>query len=148
MSAVRDAAGPPVADRAVFQTELDRLRVREKAHTREGDAVAAARRRLPMVEVDPQTPLVGADGRGDEVMSPSYGLLDRTVYCRQEFWEDSPGGWPQRWGSQGGQFQLNGRPAAQWQRIQAGRDDLGPLPDGWTACTCPLHTAPPAAATN
>jgi predicted dithiol-disulfide oxidoreductase (DUF899 family) len=28
------------------------LRVREKAHTREGDAIAAARRRLPMVEVD------------------------------------------------------------------------------------------------
>src|SRR5215468_4890291 len=59
---VRDAAGPPVADRAVFQAELDRLRVREKAHTREGDAIAAARRRLPMVEVDPQTPLTGADG--------------------------------------------------------------------------------------
>ena len=57
-----DAAKPPVADRAAFQAELDRLRVREKAHTREGDAIAAARRRLPMVEVDPQTPLIGADG--------------------------------------------------------------------------------------
>jgi predicted dithiol-disulfide oxidoreductase (DUF899 family) len=62
VSAPRDAARPPVADRAAFQTELDRLRVREKAHTREGDAIAAARRRLPMVEVDPQTPLTGADG--------------------------------------------------------------------------------------
>jgi Bacterial protein of unknown function (DUF899) len=31
---------------------LAALRVREKAHTREGDAIAAARRRLPMVEVD------------------------------------------------------------------------------------------------
>ena len=40
---------PPVVDRAAFQAELDRLRVREKAHTREGDAIAAARRRLPMV---------------------------------------------------------------------------------------------------
>ena len=38
-------------------------------------------------------------GRGDEVMAPSYGLLDRTVYGRQEFWEDSPEVWPQRWGS-------------------------------------------------
>ena len=48
-------SGPPapmVADRAAFQAELDKLRVREKAHTREGDAIAAARRRLPMVEVD------------------------------------------------------------------------------------------------
>ena len=61
-SAIGDAARPPVADRAAFQAELDRLRVREKAHTREGDAIAAARRRLPMVEVDPQTPLIGADG--------------------------------------------------------------------------------------
>jgi predicted dithiol-disulfide oxidoreductase (DUF899 family) len=62
VSAIRDAARPPVADRTAFQSELDRLRVREKAHTREGDAIAAARRRLPMVEVDPQTPLIGADG--------------------------------------------------------------------------------------
>nr|WP_308129371.1 DUF899 family protein [Actinoplanes polyasparticus] len=36
--------------------------MREKAHTRDGDAIAAARRRLPMVEVDPSTPLTGVDG--------------------------------------------------------------------------------------
>jgi predicted dithiol-disulfide oxidoreductase (DUF899 family) len=265
VSAIRDAARPPVADRAAFQTELDRLRVREKAHTREGDAIAAARRRLPMVEVDPQTPLIGADGpvplidifdgrsqliayfqmwhtgrpaaeqcegctfstshinqlsylnsrdvsyatfcegpyeensryrdfmgwtipwysvpqdsvdrliadrhfgilvgylrnddkvyetywttgRGNELMAPSYGLLDLTVYGRQEFWEDSPVGWPQRWGSQGGQFRLDGRPTAQWPRIQAGHDDdLGPMPTGWTACSCSSHTEPPATKTN
>jgi predicted dithiol-disulfide oxidoreductase (DUF899 family) len=35
---------------------------REKAHTREADAIAAARRRLPMVEVDAWTPVVGAHG--------------------------------------------------------------------------------------
>jgi hypothetical protein len=35
----------------------------KKVHTREGDAIAAARRRRPMVEVDPQTPLIGADGK-------------------------------------------------------------------------------------
>jgi predicted dithiol-disulfide oxidoreductase (DUF899 family) len=39
-------------DRAAFQAELDRLRVREKARTREGDAIAAARRPLAMTEVD------------------------------------------------------------------------------------------------
>jgi predicted dithiol-disulfide oxidoreductase (DUF899 family) len=238
-SAIRDAARPPVADRAAFQSELDRLRIREKAHTREGDAIAAARRRLPMVEVDPQTPLIGADGpvplidifdgrsqliayfhmwhtgrpaaeqcvgctfstthitelsylnsrdvsyatfcegpyeessryrdfmgwtmpwysvprdsveplitgrhfgilvsylrdgdkvyetywttsRGNELMAPSYGLLDLTVYGRQEFWEDSPEGWPQRWDTKGEQFRLDGRPTAQWSRIRAGRDD-------------------------
>jgi predicted dithiol-disulfide oxidoreductase (DUF899 family) len=51
--ATNAASLPTVVDRDIFQAELDRLRVREKAHTREGDAIAAARRRLPMVEVDP-----------------------------------------------------------------------------------------------
>jgi predicted dithiol-disulfide oxidoreductase (DUF899 family) len=240
---MRDELGAPrIVDRSTFQAELDALRVREKAHTREGDAIAATRRRLPMVEVDGATPLTGdrgavtlldafegrwmliayyfmwhtgrpaaeqcegctfstthinelsylhsrdvsyatfcqgpyeessryrnfmgwtipwysvpqdavdrlianrhfgilvtylqdddkvyetywTTGRGNELMAPSYGLLDLTVYGRQEFWEDSPEGWPQRWGSKGGQFQLNGRPTAQWSRLRAGySDDLG-----------------------
>ena len=50
-------------DRDTFQAELDALRVREKAHTREGDAIAAARRRLPMVEMDPSLPLTGPADR-------------------------------------------------------------------------------------
>ena len=53
---------PPAVDRATFQSALDELRVREKAHTREGDAIAAARRRLPMVEVDASVELVGPQG--------------------------------------------------------------------------------------
>lgn len=239
-------ARPIVAHRGAFQAELDRLRIREKAHTREGDAIAAARRRLPMVEVDAHTPLIGADGpvslidvfegrsqliayfqmwhtgqpaaqqcegctfstthitelsylhsrdvtyatfcegpweessryhdfmdwptpwysvpersvqrlvadrhfgilvsylrdddavfetywttgRGNEPMAPSYGLLDMTIFGRQELWEDSPDGWPQHWGSRGGQFTLDGRPTAQWSRLRAGRDDnLGTDPE-------------------
>jgi predicted dithiol-disulfide oxidoreductase (DUF899 family) len=55
-------AMPPVVDRSVWQEQVAELRKREKAHTREGDAIAAARRRLPMVEVDPSTPLIGANG--------------------------------------------------------------------------------------
>src|SRR5215472_11090152 len=53
---------PQVTDRVTWQARLDELRVKEKAHTRAGDALAAERRRLPMVEVDPRTPLIGADG--------------------------------------------------------------------------------------
>jgi predicted dithiol-disulfide oxidoreductase (DUF899 family) len=53
---------PAVVDRAAWQAEVDALRVREKAHTREGDAIAAARRRLPMVEVDAGTTLIGPRG--------------------------------------------------------------------------------------
>jgi len=239
------AALPAVVDRATWQAELDTLRVREKAHTREGDAIAAARRRLPMVAVDPTVQLLGphgpvtllevfegrrlltvyfhmwhhgqpaeaqcegctfstthinelsylhsrdvtyatfcegpyeessryrdfmgwtvpwysvpqdavdpliADrhfgilvsylrdgeqvfetywttGRGNEVMAPSYGLLDMSVYGRQETWEDSPEGWPQRWGgntSEPNAFRIRGRPISQWSRLAAGRsDDLG-----------------------
>lgn len=231
---------PQVTDRATWQTRIDELRVKEKAHTRAGDALAAQRRRLPMVEVDPQALLIGANGRvtlidvfegrsqliayfhmwhagrpaadqcegctfstthiqelsylhsrdvsyatfcegpyevtsryrdfmgwtmpwysvppesverliagrhfgilvsylrdgdkvyetywttgrGNEVMAPSYGLLDLTVYGRQELWEDSPEGWPQRWSSKDGQaFRQDDRPTAQWSRIRAGRDD-------------------------
>jgi len=59
----KDELGAPnVVDRATFQTELDALRVREKAHTHEGDAIAAGRRRLPMVQVDGATPLIGERG--------------------------------------------------------------------------------------
>src|ERR1017187_6577946 len=53
---------PAAVDRATFQAELDRLRAREKAHTREGDAIAVARRRLPMVEVDANLALTGPKG--------------------------------------------------------------------------------------
>ncbi len=237
------AAQPEVVDRTTWQADLDKLLVREKAHTREGDAIAAARRRLPMVEVDPTITVVGPNGpvtlldvfegrrqlityfhmwqtgepaeaqcegctffngqvrelsyfhsrdvtyatfcegpydesvryrdfmgwdvpwysaqdsadallagrwfgmlvcylrdgdrvfetywrsgRGTEVMAPSYGLLDISVYGRQETWEDSPAGWPQQFGTTGDQFRTDGRPTAQWSRLAAGRsDDLGIL---------------------
>ncbi len=235
------AALPAVVDRSSWQAQLDELLVREKAHTREGDAIAAARRRLPMVEVDPTVALVGADGpttllevfegrrqlyvyfhmwhdgmpaehqcegctffngqvrelaylhsrdvtyatfcdgpyeessryrdfmgwdvpwysaqgsaelllagrwfgmqvcylrdggrvfetywtsgRAAEIMAPTYGILDMTVYGRQECWEDSPPGWPQLFPSSGEQFRTDGRPSSQWSRLAEGRsDDLG-----------------------
>ena len=228
---------PEVVDRASWQAEIDALREREKAHTHEGDAIAAARRRLPMVEVDATTTLIGphgpvtlldtfegrrqlvayyhmwfpaepyeaqcegctffngqvrelADlhardityatfcqgayeeslryrdfmgwdvpwysaldsaetllagrrfnraclvcylrhgdsvfetywtgGRGFEVMAPAYGLADMTVYGRQEAWEDSPQSWPRRWESGANPFRTNGRPTAQWSRVNDG----------------------------
>jgi predicted dithiol-disulfide oxidoreductase (DUF899 family) len=239
---MRDELGAPkLVDRSTFHAELDALRVREKAHTREGDAIAAARRRLPMVEVDGATRLIGEGGaltlldvferrrmliayyfmwhtghpapeqcegctwvtsqvrelsfhsrdvtyatfcqgpyeesaryrdfmgwempwysaqpsldtllvgrrvgmmhivcylrqgsnvfetywttiRGVEAMDNSYRLLDLTVYGRQEMWEDSPTGWPQRFkGKQN--IRTEGRPTAQWSRLKAGySDDLG-----------------------
>jgi predicted dithiol-disulfide oxidoreductase (DUF899 family) len=60
--AERAAPMPEATDRATWQAQLDELVVREKAHTREGDAIAAARRRLPMVEVDATISLTGEHG--------------------------------------------------------------------------------------
>ena len=74
--------------------------------------------------------------RGVEAIDYSYALMDLTAYGRQESWEDSPPGWPQRCSSvrtNGGPPDWppilawpEGRPIAQWSRIEAGRsDDLG-----------------------
>ena len=52
---------PPVVDRQTWQAALDDLRSREKAATRELDAIAAQRRRLPMLEL-PDYTLIGPDG--------------------------------------------------------------------------------------
>ena len=79
------------------------LRVREKAHTREGDAIAAARRRLPMVEVDPATLVIGKNGPNGP-KSNSYRLM--------EDGSTPPSG-------------KEGRPTPQWARLAAGhREDL------------------------
>jgi predicted dithiol-disulfide oxidoreductase (DUF899 family) len=55
------AALPPIVDQETWEAALADLRVREKAATRELDAIAAQRRRLPMVEL-PDYVLEGADG--------------------------------------------------------------------------------------
>ncbi len=232
---------PPVTDHDDFERQLEDLHTREKAQTREGDAIAAARRRLPMTPVGADATVVGPDGpvpfaevfegrdelvvyshmfhdgepwerqcegctrnawsvgqaadaaylnahgitfaflvdgppeevapfwdlmgyttpwwsnagvddptvghagriacylgredgifltywttgRGDEVMNPTFGLLDMTAYGRREAWEDSPEGWPQdptyaflrtdEHGASKGPRD-GGRPVVQWTR--------------------------------
>ena len=56
-----DTALPSVVDAGTWQRELDALRVREKAATRELDAIAAQRGRLPMVKM-PDYALEGEQG--------------------------------------------------------------------------------------
>jgi predicted dithiol-disulfide oxidoreductase (DUF899 family) len=242
--ASQGASLPGVVDRETYQGRLDQLRIREKEYTRAGDAIAAARRRLPMVEVRADAELEGPDGpatlldafegrrqliayyqmwfdgepaenqcegctwnntqvveraylnsrdityavlsqgpfdvsyryrefmgwdmpwysarpsleelltgktvgmmqvicyvrddegrvfetysttgRGVEVVDYNYRLMDLTVYGRQEPWEDSPEGWPQKWAtdfSDDHPTRFQGRPIAQWSRIEAGRSD-------------------------
>ena len=63
--------------------------------------------------------------RGVEAMDNSYRLLDLTLYGRQETWEDSPTGWPQRPKGEH-PYRTDGRPIPQWSRLRAGySDDLG-----------------------
>jgi predicted dithiol-disulfide oxidoreductase (DUF899 family) len=54
-------AAPPVVSHDEWEAALAELRAREKAATRELDAIAAARRRLPMVEL-PDYTLEGSAG--------------------------------------------------------------------------------------
>lgn len=61
MATVETHALPPIVDVGTWQRELAELRAREKAATRELDAIAAQRRRLPMVELPPYT-LAGKGG--------------------------------------------------------------------------------------
>lgn len=62
MTDATEPAAPKVTDRAAYQAEIDALRRREKDHAHEGDAIAAVRRRLPMVEVDGSATLIGPAG--------------------------------------------------------------------------------------
>jgi Uncharacterized protein conserved in bacteria len=59
---IQTPIAPPVTDRAAFEEARAGILAREKAHTREGDAIAAARRRLPMTEIPGDVTVVGKDG--------------------------------------------------------------------------------------
>jgi predicted dithiol-disulfide oxidoreductase (DUF899 family) len=79
---------PPVVDLATWQAARDELLVREKAHTRQGDAIAAARRRLPMIEIDGTVEVVGAAGP-----VPFLDLFqgrDELVIYQHMWWDGAP----------------------------------------------------------
>ncbi|MET9555057.1 DUF899 family protein [Streptomyces sp. NPDC006645] len=79
---------PPITDLATWQAARDELLVREKAHTHEGDAIAAARRRLPMVEFDPTVEVVGPDGP-----VPFLDLFqgrDELLVYKHMWWDGAP----------------------------------------------------------
>jgi predicted dithiol-disulfide oxidoreductase (DUF899 family) len=81
---IEQTALPPVVDYDTWRSALDDLRQREKAATRELDAIAAQRRRLPMVEL-PEYTLIGKDGpvRLADVFQGKSQLI---VY--NHMWED------------------------------------------------------------
>ena len=83
-STASSTSKPPVVDQQTWRTALDELRRREKAATRELDAIAAQRRRLPMVEMDDYT-LIGEDGPV-RLVDVFKGRSQLIVY--NHMWED------------------------------------------------------------
>ena len=92
------AAAPPVVDRNAFRAALAKQVAREKEVTRHNDRGEEGQ--LPGYSyylfedgVPYLTYLTTA--RGTEAILPTAHIMDRTVYGRQQDWENSPEGWPQ-----------------------------------------------------
>lgn len=82
---------PEIVDRATWTAARDALLVREKAHTRARDALAAERRRMPWLPVEQDYAFDGPAGR--------VGLLDlfegrRQLVVYRAFFEPGVHGWP------------------------------------------------------
>jgi predicted dithiol-disulfide oxidoreductase (DUF899 family) len=83
---------PPIVSPAEWKTARERMLVKEKAHTRASDALAAERRRMPWMSVDTSYVFEGPDGR--------LGMLDmfagrRQLIVYRAFYEPGVGGWPE-----------------------------------------------------
>ncbi len=78
------AAAPPIVDRETWLRERDELLAREKAHTREGDAIAAARRQLPMTLM----PTVTVRGPGGDIPLVEVFEGRRMLIAYFHMWHD------------------------------------------------------------
>jgi predicted dithiol-disulfide oxidoreductase (DUF899 family) len=84
----RTVPHPPIVSRDQWLAERKKLLTDEKELTKHYDRINAERRRLPMVKIE--------KARGTESLTNTYTLLDTTPYGRQQEFEDSPAGWPQK----------------------------------------------------
>lgn len=104
---------PPIVDLATWQTAREELLIREKAHTRAGDAIAAARRRLPMVEFDGSARVVGPDG--PVPFLDLFAGRDELMVYKHMWWDGAPhqgqceGCTDAAWNLQGADVYLNAR---------------------------------------
>lgn len=83
---------PPVVSRDEWKAAWNELRVKEKAHTRAGDALAAERRRMPWLAVEKEYAFIGPDGK--------MSLLDlfgshRQLIVYRAFFESGVFCWPE-----------------------------------------------------
>ena len=98
---------PQVVSEQEWQAARDALLVKEKEYTRALDALAAERRRLPMVKLDAaKHTFTAADGSAASLADLFDGHRQLVIYhfmlepgqdwiCGGCAWEDSPEGWPQ-----------------------------------------------------
>ena len=82
---------PPVVSPQEWETARQRMLVKEKAHTRAGDALAAERRRMPWVAVDKPYTFVGPAGKAS-LLDLFDGRRQLIVY--RAFFEPGVYGWP------------------------------------------------------
>jgi predicted dithiol-disulfide oxidoreductase (DUF899 family) len=83
---------PPIVSQQEWQAAWQQMLVKEKAHTRARDALAAERRRMPWLAVDKEYAFLGPEGR---VSLP--GLFDgrRQLLVYRAFFEPGVVGWPE-----------------------------------------------------
>lgn len=82
---------PPIVSKQEWQVAWQEMLVKEKAHTRAGDALAAERRRMPWLAADKDYSFEGPDGQ--------LSLLDlfagrRQLIVYRAFYEPGVFGWP------------------------------------------------------
>lgn len=72
-----ELGAPKVVDRSTFQAKVDALRIREKTHTKEGDAIAASHVAEP--EDQPTSPIrTRTDGSGSAAHAGQRHALPRS----------------------------------------------------------------------
>lgn len=79
---------PPIVDMSTWNEASAALLAREKALTRESDALAAERRRLPMVEVDGGVDVVGPDGAVP--FTTLFGDNDELIVYQHMWYDGAP----------------------------------------------------------
>jgi predicted dithiol-disulfide oxidoreductase (DUF899 family) len=84
---------PPVVSPDEWTAAREKLLVKEKAHTRAGDALAAERRRMPWMAVEKDYRFEGPDGPAS-LLDLFQGRRQLIVY--RFFYEPGVAGWPER----------------------------------------------------
>jgi predicted dithiol-disulfide oxidoreductase (DUF899 family) len=84
---------PPIVSTGEWKAAWEKLRVKEKAHSRARDALAAERRRMPWLAVEKDYAFIGPEGK--------MSLLDlfegrRQLLIYRAFMEPGVGRWPER----------------------------------------------------